>query len=283
MSRQLLCGLFIFIFLASQSSCILFKRGTKQAPTADSTEITALPDTLKTDTLAIAAVDKNKLNLIETFSPVWKSGIDFNTFSGKAKMHFEGRDQKQDFTAHFRIKKNEVIWASITALGGIMQVARVYITPDSFKLINYLDKEVTEMPLADASKVLPAPADFSTLQNLIIGTALRNTGTITDAADLGAIVSLQAEEENLIQQINLNRSDSTINTLQMRTGKAGGPSGMIQFSGYERVDGRKFPMNRSVNVINEGEQYNLEMNFNKADFDKPTDFPFSIPKNYKRK
>jgi len=279
MSRLLLYGVVICLFITSQSSCILLRRGrSKVVLKTDSTAVIPT-DTTRVDTVVVSDV---KQQLIEALAPVWKQEIAFNTFSGKAKMHYEGKDQKPEVTTLFRIKKNEVIWASVTALGGIVQVARVYITPDSLKLINYLNKEVTIMPLAEASKIIPVPADFSTLQNLIIGGPLRTTGNTTDAADLGAIFSLQVEGDNLIQQIDYSKADTTINTLRMRSDNTGGPSGVVSFSDYQLVNGRKFSMNRNINAVNAGEQYHLEINFNKAEFDEPIDFPFSVPKNYKR-
>ena len=112
---------------------------------------------------------------------------------------------------------------------------------------------------------------------------LRTSGQATDAVDLGNILSLQVEEENFVQQINYNKADTTIQTLQMRSTVTGGPSGMISFNGYQTLNAKRFPTNRVINVVNGGEQYRLEMNFNKAEFDQPVDFPFSIPKNYKIK
>jgi len=284
MSKQNACLLLLLLVLAFQSSCILFRKGKRPIVNIEQTRTDSLAiDTVTSDTVAVDLPNKPTQDLIAALTPVWKAEQGFSTFNGKAKMHYEGRGQRQEFTTVFRVKRNEAIWASITALGGIVQVARVLITNDSFKLINYLEKEVTIMALSDASKVLPAPADFNTLQNLILGGVLSTAGQATDAADLGNFLSLQVEEEKLVQQINFNRADTTINTLQLRSPGAGGPSGAISFSDYQNIGGRKFSMNRNINVVNSGEQHNLEMNFNKAEFDQPVDFPFSIPKNYKRK
>ncbi|HTM64923.1 MAG TPA: DUF4292 domain-containing protein [Flavipsychrobacter sp.] len=282
MSKRLFSTIIIASLIFTFSSCGIFKKGIRKTITVDSTNSIITPDSVR-DTVAGGIVDSAKLQLMSTLSGVWQQPFDFATFTGKAKMHYEGKGQKQDFTTIFRIKKNETIWATVVALGGIMQVARVYITPDSLKLINYLDKEVTFMSLADASKVLPVPADFSSLQSLIIGTALRTTGTAIDAADLGNILSLQISEDNFLQQINYNKADTTINTLQMHTKDESGPSGVMQFSDYQEVNGKRFPMKRAVNVVNGGEMYYLDMDFNKAEFNQPVDFPFSIPKNYKLK
>ncbi|HRO43186.1 MAG TPA: DUF4292 domain-containing protein [Flavipsychrobacter sp.] len=284
MSKQLLCGFLFFVLLTSHSSCILFRKGNLKINSADSTIVVApVVDSIKSDTATVNPATIEKLKLIAALTPVWKWESNFSTFHGKAKMQYEGKGQRHEFTTIFRVKKNEIIWASVTALGGIVQVARVFITPDSFKLINYLEKEVIIMPLSAASKVLPAPADFTTLQNLVLGQVLSTSGEATDALDLGNIISLEVADENLVQQINYNKTDTTINTLQMRLTFAGGSSGVIRLSDYQMITGRKFPMNRNINVVNSGEQHTLEMNFNKADFDQPVDFPFSIPKSYKRK
>jgi hypothetical protein len=282
MNRQLFSTVIIASLIITFSSCGIFKKGLRKTITVDSTISVITPDSTR-DTVAGDVIDSAKLQLMSTLSNVWQQPFNFTTFSGKAKMHYEGKGQKHDFTTVFRIKKDETIWATVIALGGIVQVARVYITPDSLRLINYLDKEVIFMSLADASKVLPVPADFSSLQSIIIGTALRTTGTPVDAADLGNILSLQIAEDNFLQQINYNKADTTINTLQMHTKDESGPSGVLQFGDYQKINGNSFPMKRTLNVVNEGELYYLDMDFNKAEFDQPVDFPFSIPKNYKRK
>jgi hypothetical protein len=59
--------------------------------------------------------------------------------------------------------------------------------------------------------------------------------------------------------------------------------GMINFGKYELTNGRKFSTDRTININNAGEPHNIDMNFNKAEFDQQVDFPFSIPKNFKLK
>jgi Domain of unknown function (DUF4292) len=106
--------------------------------------------------------------------PIWKNSLVFNTFGAKAKVHYESGDNSQDFTASFRVRKDSCIWVTITALGGMVQAARVLITPDSVFMINYLDKEISALPLSDVAKVLPVQVDFTSLQNLILGQPPRN-------------------------------------------------------------------------------------------------------------
>lgn len=230
----------------------------------------------------VSKVNKDKQQVIDKLMPLWKRNINFNTFSGKAKMHYAAQGQKNEFTANFRIKNNEAIWVLVTALGGMVPVARVYITPDSVLLVNNLQKEAYRLHMRDASKLLPVPVDYKMMQNLIIGNVFNTDGTATDATEFGGSMSLQVEDKNTVQQATYGKADNNMRTLQMRT-KDNATQGMIKFGNYEDIAGRKFATSREVTITNAGAPYYLDMNFSNAEFDQPITLPFSIPKNYELK
>lgn len=223
-----------------------------------------------------------KRQLMDNLLPLWQYEIPFTTFNGKAKMHYASSTDKQEFVAHIRISKDKVIWINVTAAMGAVNVARVLVTPDSIYFVNYLQREAQKIQLSDAAKLLPVPADFKVMQNLIIGNILNRTGNISDATDFGGTWTLQVEDTLMTQELGFNKSDSTIRSLQMKT-KDNVLHGMIKFGSYELTNGRKFSTGRAVSISNAGEPHDIDMNFNKAEFDQPVDFPFSIPKNFKLK
>lgn len=281
MSKGFYAVLAVVCILFAGASCRSSKKATRIKLVVDSTAVTKNADTSGN---APEQISDEKRQLITALTPLWNKMVVFQTMTGKAKCHYEGMGNKQDFTANFRIQKDSVIWVSVTALGGIVQVARIYVTPDSFKMVNYLENSYTLMPLSQAGKILPVSVDFSILQNLVIGNVLQPGALLTDATDFGGSFSVQAENDQVIQQATYNKIDSTLRSLQMRTtSSADGQNGIVQYGNYEVRDNRKFSMSRAVNVVSNGAQYYLDMNFNNVDFDKHVDFPFSIPRNYERK
>ncbi len=280
MSRCLVATMMVALMLFSNSSCRIFKR-TLKTPGSDSTVVGMTPGAR--DSANIYGVEAGKSIDVPNLEPFLKKELQFNTFSGKAKMKLEFRGQKQDLTAHFRIQKDEVIWASLTAVGGIMQVARIYITPDSFSLINYIDKEVTVRSLEEAIRILPVPADFSVLQNLVVGNVVRPAGKFVslNSQDAGIVLTLQ--EPKIIQQLIYQPVDTILKSIQINTKEPGGPAGLLQFSGYGNLQGQQFSSNRSISVLSAGETYLLDMNFSNVELDKPLQFPFSIPRSYQVK
>lgn len=227
-----------------------------------------------------APVVKNKNpELARQLMPLWQKQITFSTFSGKAKMKFEMRGMKHEVTSNIRIAKDDTIWVNVAALGGVVSVARVLVTRDSLFFINSLEKSVMKLTAETANKLFPVPIDFSTLQNILIGNVINPNGTPTDASDNGGILSLQVENQQMIQNAVFN-TDSTLNTLQMELKTGGQREGTMQYTNYETIGDKTFARNRVVNITNNGEPYFLEMNFSGMVFDEPVEFPFSIPKNY---
>ena len=282
MNRFILSVITLFIFSVGFTACGVGRKTVRSKPVIDTTaRLKPVDTTVAPVTTTINSTDKKQL--IDSLSPLWQKHFTYTTFVGKAKMHYEGSGINQEFTANFRVKKDSIIWVAVTALGGMVQVARVYITPDSFYLVNYIQKEAYRMPISQAAKLLPVPIDFSTIQNLIVGEALRSGGNITDAATLPDVWSKQVEDSNYIQQIAYNKADSTMRSGLLRIRGASGMQGTIQYSNYSLTDSRLFSLDRNINIQNAGDQYTLDMSFVNADFDQPLEYPFSIPRNYTMK
>ncbi len=278
------CILALVVSCQSQKKTVSKNKNTKPDKYAITqnygpVSVDSIPGLTKPGTTGKPVIDEGKkAELTATLEKLWKQEIAFNTFSGKAKMHFKGNGQSYDFATSIRIQKDKAIWANVVAYG-LVNVARAYITPDSIFVINYLQKEIIRMPISQAGKVLPAQVDFGTLQNFLIGNVLKQTGTVTDVADANGEWTIKVEDEDLVQHVAYNKTDGNMKTLQMQTKKKQ-TSGLVQYAGYEKIADRNFSNGRVINLNNEGQEYYLDMDFNGVEFDQPVEMPFSMPKNY---
>jgi len=279
--------LIIFIISGGLSSCKLIRIAKRPFLKSDTTKIAKTPDSLikKTDSVKVVNITPLKSNkdiLIANLQPLLQRNIAFKTFSGKIKMRYDGPSVKVDFVTNIRMVKDSAIWINIMAsLFGIQaQVARVVVTQDSFKVINYRDGSVTLLPISKASTLVPAPIDYNILQNFILGNVLVNNARITDVTDANGVWSINAEDTNYLQLIKYTQVDSSLLTSQLRTRANTGPQGIIQFSDYILNAERKFSTRRFVSIQNVGEEYTLDMNFANEEFDQPIEMPFNIPDGY---
>ncbi|MBA3829498.1 MAG: DUF4292 domain-containing protein [Taibaiella sp.] len=282
MNRYVAPVVLMMIMLGSMG-CKMMKIAKRPIPkkASDSTLVVRAPMPDTTHPVTTQPIpDAARQALIAGLTPLWKKTIDFNTFSGKVKMHYIGQGQNVDFTAHIRIKKDNIIWITVTALEGIVQVARVYVTPDSFKLVNFIKNEATVIPITEAAKFLPIAVTFANLQNFLMGDALVKEGTITDASTTSDVFLIQVATGNYTQHITYNKADSTMRSAQVSTPGSSGLQGLTTFSNYAATDALKFSTDREVNIHNAGQVYELEMSFKSATFNQPQDYPFSIPHGY---
>lgn len=212
-----------------------------------------------------------------------KHHLDYKTFQCKAKMHFESGEEKQNFTANFRLEKGTKIWLSINA-PLIGEVARALITPDSVKAFERINKRAYLYSYHDIQKLINIQVDFATLQEIIIGNAISTEGNITEVKELGTLRTIFIKGEEFINQLTYFNSDSTLKQLQLQTGRAVSKSSiLIAYSKYELSGLRKFSSMRNYYIQDVKGAASLDMDINKFEFDIPIEFPFSIPSNYKLK
>jgi hypothetical protein len=271
--------LILLIAVYTLSGCKTGRRPVQKDLLIDST-VAAETLTPSAETIVTPTLNAEKKALVDLLLPLQENRIQFQTFSGKAKAFFQGGNEKYEFTAGIRMQKDSVVWISVSGLGGLVQVARLMLTPDSVYLINYLQREVTILPASEASRLLPADVNFQMVQSLIIGNLLSNGGVPTDASDFGGTWSLQLEDNQYRQLIAYNKLDTTMRSNQVLTRTAPETGLMLQFGNYEWINNQRFPISRVINISTGEAQYYLDMHFNSVSIDEPIDFPFSIPKKY---
>lgn len=239
----------------------------------------------KKDSAQIIVPDSSHTDSIKfmnnVFQAVEKNRIDFQTFSAKVKVDFEGSDgKKNDFNAFIRLQKDSALWVSINALLGI-EAFRVLITPDSVKVINKLDKVVQLRSVNYLKEITKLPFTFKELQDLIIGNPIYFDDEIVSykreanglsVVHMGALFKhlLTLNSDNMIVQ---HSKLDDVDPLRARTAD-------ISYGDYETRDGKQFSTFRKI-TLSEKSKLDIEMKFKQFDFNVPLNFPFNIPKNYK--
>lgn len=238
---------------------------------------------LKKDSTVVVKIDSLKILPYDTMlarNIIDSKITNYNTFQGKARMHFESGEDKQNFTANFRIAKDKMIWVTISGFG--IEVARAIITPDSIKAIERVNKKAYLYSYSDLQKLINLEVDFSTLQSIIVGDAIATNGKIDDVKELGQITTIFLNGSDFTNQISLSKSDSTLKRIYLQTRRAvSNSSVLIEYKKYEQMMNKNFPVNRLFNIQDVKGAASLDMEVNKFEFDIPLEFPFSIPANYK--
>jgi hypothetical protein len=260
-------------FFAGLFAC----RSTKKLQTAINKKdtITVTPTPIHADSLspAIAFLDSFK-----------KNTISFQTFSAKVKVQYEDRNGKQpDVNAFIRMRKDSIIWVSISATFLNIEAFRILITPNSISILNKLDKTYEDHPLNYLEDVSHIPLNFSTLQDLLIGNPIyvgdsilsfkktENYYLVSTVDSLFKNLLTIASDNHRLEKSKLDDRDVT----QNRTAD-------LYYGDYENANNFSFSTFRQI-MVAEKSSVNIFLNFKQYEFNKELSYPYNIPKNYKKK
>jgi len=180
------------------------------------------------------------------------------------------------------MKKDSIIWISVNGALGI-EGMRVLIDKDSVRILNKLDKEYQVRSIAYLKEVAALPLDLRTVQELIIGNPVFLDTNIVSYTTVGSTISLLNEGQWFRHLISMNNNDhlvlhsklDDVDILRSRTC-------FLNYSDYETDKGVKFSTNRNISVT-EKTKLDIKLNFKQYAFNETLSYPFSVPKNYKRK
>ncbi len=255
-------------------------RSAKKITTAISKKDTAK---IVRDTVAVEDLHADSLKYIhQLYSHVKLNTIDCKTFSAKLKVHYEGSDGKDyEFNAFIRLQKDKRIWISINALLGF-EAFRAMITPDSVKVLNKLDKVYQLRSVGYLQEISHLPFDFNTLQSIVLGNPIYLDSNILYYRKEVQGISILSIGPLFRNYLTLNNDLSLKHSKLDDVDQLRARSCDITYGDYEKADTVIFSTYRKITVAEKG-RLDVEMNFKNIRFNENLDFPFSVPKNYKRK
>ncbi len=209
--------------------------------------------------------------------------INFEWFASKIKVDYTDIYKKNtNANAFIKIKKNELIWVSLTGALGI-EGFRAILTPDSVILMDKLEKTVSRRSISSISEIINLPVNFYAVQDLIMGNVVFfDKGVSSYRYVDGNLLALSIGEyfkhlltvdttANKLISSKLDDIDETRNR-----------TAFIKFDGYDQSAGVNFSTVREISVA-EKSKLDIKLEFKQFEFNTPQSFPFNIPKSYREK
>lgn len=214
----------------------------------------------------------------ELLSLVQGNLIQYEWFSGKAKMKYDDGNKSQGFTANIRMRRDSVAWVSITSLMGI-EVARIHVDSDTIQILDKLNKKYINEPVGGFQDYVPFELNLRLVQELVVGNFLWDTeGKLKSKVDNGLHVLL-IENKSFEHTFWIRPEDYTILKLVVKE-KGSGRQVDADLRNYNDKEGRKFSEEREIDFTDKGFNLHIEMDFNRVKWDEPTSFPFKVSDKY---
>ncbi|HVU56126.1 MAG TPA: DUF4292 domain-containing protein [Puia sp.] len=220
----------------------------------------------------------------QTMAGLLHNKIDFQTFSARMKVHYEGGDGKDyEFNAFIHIRKDSMIWVSINAALGI-EAFRLLITRDSVKILDKLKKVARLRSVSFLQEEIHLPVNFQTVQDLLLGNPiyLDTTNILFYKKDASSGMSLLSVGDLFKNYLTLNADNTLrhcklddVDPMRARTCD-------LTYGDYEQRDTLRFSTYRKISVA-EKTKVDIELGYKQFKFNENLSFSFTIPKNYRRR
>ncbi|WP_374166413.1 DUF4292 domain-containing protein [Arcticibacter sp. MXS-1] len=203
---------------------------------------------------------------------------DFKTFSGKAKANLSIGNNDNDVNMNIRVKKDEVIWVSVTAFAGI-EVARALITPDSLKVLNRLQGIYLARPFNYVHRFANKQISFASLQAILVGNPVPGTlNADAEAQTLGEQTKLSGKMKGLLFSLLFNNENKLLET-NMKDA-ATNQTVVATYGGFQNISGIKVPAEIRLVSSAQNKPVEIELKYSSISLNENLEFPFSVPKKF---
>jgi hypothetical protein len=203
---------------------------------------------------------------------------------------------ENSFSGTMRIRKDSIIWVSLTPALGI-EAARAVITKDSIKLLNRLETTYFADDFDYLNELLKADLDFDMLQSLLIGNdfsfyennvfkatvdgMLYKLSTV-NRMKLKKYIKSSADSLSLLtQDIWLDPETFKITKVHLKELKVNHKL-EAEYSDFSKVDSLLFPFKLSFDASSDKEKIEILIDVSKVNTTGPLEFPFNVSSKYER-
>ena len=230
------CKLFLLVLLGAVllSACASKKHAVSQTSTAG-VEADATPAALKK---IVQAVNANRQD--EKF------------LTSKLSLSVQTGDRKVSLGGTLRMKRDEVIQLSLVTFG-ILEVARIEITPDYLLIIDKMGRQYVKAAFSDIPFLRSAGVDFRTLQALFWDELFLLTGKapadnlFTKTAEAGSARLVNADGTHAVLTFLVDTSTALVQQTSVSPHASGAtPYLTWQYADFAPLGGKKFPARHRI-------------------------------------
>jgi len=230
------------------------------------------------------------------FAKLKEKELKFNWFSAKFSAEYQNGSKKNSFSGQIRIRKDSLIWISLTPMLGI-EAVRLMISQDSVKLINRLNNTYFIGDYEYVNRFLNTNIDYDLLQAFLLGNDLQfyENGKFRAAVDRGEYKLSTSERQKLkkyvrssdeklkifIQNIWLDARSFKITHAEVKEIRRDNIKLESTYDAFEDQGGQLFPGEMKYIIWAEN-TIRVSAGFSKIILDLPQQFPFKIPASYTR-
>ncbi len=209
-----------------------------------------------------------------------KNNFTHKTVKASLKIKYEGEKYIPTVSASLRIKKDEVIWLSISKF---ISVGKLKITPNNVQFYNNLDNTYFDGDFSLLSNILGTEVNFQQIQSIFLGESiynLNNSDFVIKAEDDSYIFTPKENDERFNIFFWLDATNFKTKKQEIRQ-NGGEKSLTLKNTEFEKINNTLFPKHIYILAKDSKKTNTINIDYKSVKFDLDLKFPFTIPDGYK--
>lgn len=199
-------------------------------------------------------------------------------FSARARIDFKDDNYSVSATANLRMRNDSVIWANVKKLN--LEMGRVLIRPDSFFVVDRINRQYSRQSVDEIAQMLQVPANFQILESILLGNPFFLNTELEAGVEEG-FYTLKGEDKRFAVTYHLDGKDFSLRRFSISE-KQEKRLVSMELKGYEALGKKqKFSYFRTMRMESpESGPVSVEIEFSKVEIDIPKSIEFEIPSRY---
>ena len=225
---------------------------------------------------------------------VEENQFEFDNFVAKMNMKIETKDRNLNVKGQLRMKKDSIIWTSISMPMGL-EVLRIKVTSDSVFFLNRTEKTYLIENIEVFNEISPMITTIGFIQAVLVGNDINlresddykieiSDGQYNLLISKKLKKSIKNNDEDwkvMLKDIWIDPQLFKITKYHIREYNDSKRKIDLHYSDFEEIKGKYLPT--EINIDIHGDIYlKAKIEFSNITIDEPLEFNFSIPKKYER-
>lgn len=211
----------------------------------------------------------------------------FELLTAKLSINHSNEKGTQSFGARIRVKKDSVIWVSITPALGI-EAVRVVVTPDSIKMLNRIESKYFVESFEKTNELLQLQITYSMLQSVLLGEFVpiykQDDYTLQPLVDLYTLVADAEVAEKAKVEVQVEqRTEFDPSIWRVRRtilkNKVRNEQILAEYTDFQIIGSKIFPATMRFRTQGK-ENVAVDLNWSKIEEKTTLRFPFNVPSKY---
>lgn len=202
----------------------------------------------------------------------------FEYLSLRVKANYSQGDNSNSFAMNIKMQKDSFVWVSVVA---VIEVARAYITTDSFKLIDRINRKYYMGAIADLKQFTGQDLSLVQLQNMLIANPLYAVDAFQKSNDELRNDHLKYQSSGLVNRVQLSgcfRSMTTVFSSVENANKV-----EVDYANFTKEkDIGYLPQQVTIEANGDGKRFTFLMDYSSIGTSPFDPIIFKIPSRYEK-